>query len=71
MFGWHVDLAGAEAVMWSKELHSGPEATAIPYLTLSSFSTALRIVMGSQQQTDMKNTFRQGGPADLNIYSVR
>ena len=45
-------------------------ATAIPCLTLSSFPTALRIVTGSQQQTDMKNTFRQGGPADLNIYSV-
>ena len=42
----------------------------ISYLTLSSFPTALRIVTGSQQQTDMKNTFRQGGPADLNIYSV-
>ena len=45
-------------------------ATAILYLTLSSFPTALRIVTGSQQQTDRKNTFRQGGPADLNIYSV-
>ena len=27
-------------------------------------------VPGSQQQTAIKNALRQGGPADLNIYSV-